>query len=80
MFIYTYRYMWKTVEKPDNICFKIVSDVEDGHKKVCDMLVNDDKILSSCREYLSQIDVEKLCKVETVKEEKIKEDDKNEKI
>lgn len=55
--VYTYRYMWKDINT-NNICFKIVSDTDEGLKRFEDSFVSSmkDSIESFGREYLHQYD------------------------
>lgn len=59
MKVYTYRYMWK-VSGEDNLKFKIVSDVEEGHKFFQDELLKIENLDSCAYEYLHEYDVERI--------------------
>ncbi|UPW40992.1 hypothetical protein [Sigmofec virus UA08Rod_5838] len=64
--IFTIRYMWK-VNGNEQINFKIVSDVEEGHQYFVEQLLKIENLESACSEYLSEIDCSRLCLVSTIK-------------
>lgn len=63
MKLFTYRYMWTDVEKPDKVCFKLITDTEEGLKLFEKNLVASFKVgqvVHIGREYVSEFDVSKL--------------------
>lgn len=58
-FVYCYRYMWK-LNDSDKICFKIVTDIEEGLSSFEQSLLSLDNVVNIAREYLHQYDISKI--------------------
>ena len=54
--IKVFRYMW-LVEGSENMCIKVISDVEEMHKKFIEALKADKRVIKAARVYLHEYDV-----------------------
>lgn len=72
--LYTYRYMWKTVE--GKLCVKYLTEVQEGHKTFQESILKNNNIVSCAREYINEINFNYLAFTEVVKEEKKEEKEK----
>lgn len=57
--IVTYRYMWLT-ENNDNLKIRIVSGIEEEHKKIMEELINSPDVVKAVRVYMHEINCAKL--------------------
>ena len=73
--LYTYRYIWKDTAGKLNV--KYLTEPHEGHARFQSAILDDEKIVSCVREYVSEINFEYLGFTEPVKIEK-KENEENE--
>lgn len=71
----TYRYIWKD-KKTGNLCVKFITDTLKGHDDFMTAIRNDVNVESCCREYMHEINFAYLGFTESVKVEKIDEEEK----
>lgn len=65
MKIYSYRYLWR-IGDDNKINFKIITDTETGLKQFEDALLKMEGISLACKEYLYELDVDKITRVEKI--------------
>lgn len=65
MKIFTYRFMWK-LKGSDLINFKVITDTSNGLASFEEALLKLQDLDSACKEYLSEIDVSLIGKVDTI--------------
>lgn len=65
----TYRYLFtRACDEEGMICVKIITDVEDGHKKVIDQIKKDPSIMRCMREYVCEYDASLFASVDAIKQ------------
>lgn len=75
-FIHAFKYLWKSNDgKKDSYNVKIITGIEEEHKRFEKALQSDNNVLSACKEYLYSIDVTQMSKIETIKSE-VKQNEK----
>lgn len=66
MKVFSYRYMWQ-VFGSDSVCFKIVTDTEDGLSKFEESLLSLDGLEKAMKEYVNEYDCSLIGKIDILK-------------
>lgn len=64
--VYTYKYVWQKLD--GRLCVKYMTDTEENHLKFREIIKEDKDILACYREYISEVDFDKLNFTESVKD------------
>lgn len=75
--LYSYRYIFKSVDTENKLFVKYITDCEDGLKAFEEAILKDGKISACLKEYVSEIDMEKVGLSESVKNEKKEKEEEN---
>ena len=67
--LYTYRYIWKRDDR-ESLSVSIFSGTVADHDRFRKTLIEDEHVISATAEYVSEVDVNFLMLVETIKKEK----------
>lgn len=59
------RYFFK-LKDSDKICYRVISDLEEAHKRIVDSFFSDEAIEKASCEYLSEYDCDKLGIIENI--------------